>query len=429
MVYTGEIMAGHISNFDALAITPLRKDALTIVEAAYDAIDTMEMIRKNCQLEESVLHIGSAVYDLDFFERVYLIGFGKASCTAAAALEEILYGYIAGGLIIDKSLGACRTLESYQGAHPIATAYNVELSEKVVNLAESATEKDLVIVVVSGGGSSLLCYPMSEYEQGKVLYEKFLSTGGTISELNTLRKHISSVKGGGLAKMLHPATVAALIFSDIPGDAYEQVASGPTYKDTTTIADAQALLQKYGIEDTFTFTETAKEDMYFEKVRNIPLVSNINAVKGMEEKAKELGYNVIIQGTGEYREASLVLNDMKAALLPKTAVIVAGEPSIVVSNSGDAGGRNEYAAGKALFVVEDDQLCIPFATDGIDNRSEAAGVIVDKLAVATAHEKTDTMKKLFEEERYDDVCKELGTQIVTGPTGSNVSDCILFMQE
>jgi glycerate-2-kinase len=433
MVYTGEIMAGRISNYDVLATTPLRKDALAIVESAYAAIDTADRVRKNCRLEGSVLSLGAHTYDLDSFEHVYIIGFGKASCTAAGTLEEMLRSRVTSGLVIDKSSGTCGTLEAYQGTHPVATAYNVELSEKVVALAEKAGERDLVIVIVSGGGSSLLCYPLSEYKQGKVLYERFLSTGGTISELNTLRKHISSVKGGGLAKMFYPATVAALVFSDIPSDnpdeAYKQVASGPTYQDTTTTEDAKALLQKYHIEDVFTFTETPKKDVYFEKVTNIPMVSNVHAVQGMEKKAKELGYAVIVQSIGEYREASLVLQDMKAALGPKTVVIVAGEPSVVVRSPGDASGRSEYAAAKALSLVEEGQLCIPFATDGIDNKSEAAGVIVDTAVVMRAHEHADIAQELSREEQYDEIFKALGARIVTGPTGSNVSDCILFMQE
>lgn len=429
LVYTKEIMARHISNYDSLATTSLRRDALDIVEAAYDAIDTAGVVRKNCRLEGSILTLGSHSYNLDLYEHVYVVGFGKASCVAAGTLEEIIHTRLSSGLVIDKSISTCRTLEAYQGAHPVPTAYNVELSEKVVALAERATEKDLVIVVVSGGGSSLLCYPMSEYEQGNVLYQKFLATGGTISELNTLRKHISLVKGGGLAKMLYPATVAALIFSDVPGDAFETVASGPTYKDATTIDDAIDLLEKYGIENMFTFVETPKEDIYFEKVTNIPMVSNVHAVKGMEEKAKELGYDVVIQSTGEYREASYVLKDMKAALGPKTVVLVAGEPSVVVHNTGDFGGRSEYAAVQALSIVKNNQLCIPFATDGIDNRSHAAGAVVDAAILASAEKQADAVEELLSKEKYDEICRLLHIQVITGPTGSNVSDCILFMQE
>lgn len=421
-------MSTYISNFDILAVNPLRKDALLIAEAAYEAIDTKEVIYKTCRLEDSILHIGSHVYDLDYYEYVYLIGFGKASCTAISAIENVLLDKVTAGVVIDKSPGVCQTVKVYQGAHPLPTPYNVELSGKVADLAIAATEKDLVIVVASGGGSSLLCWPMSECEQSNKLYQAFLSTGGTISELNTLRKHISSIKGGGLAKLLYPATVATLVFSDVPGDAFDQVASGPTYKDTSTINDAKAVLQKYNIEDTYTFTETPKEDMYFEKVTNIPVMSNLHAVEGMKAKAEDLGYTVVVKSTEEYREASLVLSEMKQTLALKTVVLVAGEPSVIVTHTGDKGGRNEYAAGVALSIIEDNQVCIPFASDGIDNKSEAAGAIVDKHVLAVAEEKGIHISEYLEQGRHDDLCKDLGIQIMTGPTGSNVSDCIIYLQ-
>jgi glycerate-2-kinase len=421
-------MSTYISNFETLASTPLRRDALTIAEAAYRSIDTSAVIKRFCFLEGDVLHIKEASYDLNAFEHIYIIGFGKASCTAVSAIEDVLTTRVSAGVVIDKSPGVCHTVKVFQGAHPLPTAHNVDASTEITDLAISATERDLVIVVVSGGGSSLLCWPMSECEQGNKLYEAFLTTGGSISELNTLRKHISSVKGGGLAKMLYPATVAALIFSDVPGDAYDFVASGPTYKDTTQVADAEAILHKYNITETFSFTETPKEDMYFEKVTNIPLVSNIHAVKGMEEKARELGYDVLVLSTEEYREATVVLSDMKQALKPKTCVLVAGEPSVIVTHIGDKGGRNEYAAGQAFSLIEDNQVCVPFATDGIDNKSKAAGAIIDTNVLSFAKEQGIDIEEYVREGKHDELCERLSIQIMTGATGSNVSDCIIYLQ-
>lgn len=421
-------MSNHIVNFTALATTSLRRDALSIAEAAYDAIDTREVIAKNCHLDDAVLSIAGQTYNLDAYEHVYLIGFGKASCTAISKLEGILEHQVTDGVVIDKSPGVCQTVKVYQGAHPLPSPQNVEFSSKVTDIAINATENDLVIVVASGGGSSLLCWPLSECEQGNKLYQAFLSTGGSITELNTLRKHISSVKGGGLAKLLYPATVVALVFSDVPGDRYDEVASGPTYKDSSTIADAEAILAKYNITETFEFIETPKEDIYFEKVTNIPLVSNTHAVEGMKEKAEALGYKTIVVSTEEYREASVVLEDMKNHLAPKTAVLLAGEPSVVVTKPGDKGGRNEYAAAKALVMIKPNQVCIPFASDGIDNKSDAAGAIIDSLVLEKANREGIDISTYIEEGSYDDLCKDLGVQIITGPTGSNVSDCILLLQ-
>ena len=420
-------MSTYISNFNTLATTPLRRDALSVVESAYEAIDTKKVIEKYCRLEGTILHLENHSYDTALFDHIYLIGFGKASCLAISTLENVLLEKVTDGVVIDKSPGICQTVKVFQGQHPLPTPYNVDVTGKIKDIAINATEKDLVIVVCSGGGSSLLCWPLSECDQGNTLYTAFLKTGGTITELNTLRKHISSIKGGGLAKMLYPATVATLIFSDVPGDEYDKVASGPTYKDTTTIDDAKAILQKYSITEEFIFNETPKEDMYFEKVTNIPLVSNIHAVKGMVEKAKSLGYSVIVQSTSEYREAESVLLDMKKALAPKTVILVAGEPSVVVTHPNN-GGRNEYAASKALSLIEENQVCIPFATDGIDNKSESAGALVDSLVLKKIQEESIVVEDYLKEGKHDELCKALGIQIITGPTGSNVSDCIVYLQ-
>jgi glycerate-2-kinase len=168
--------------------------------------------------------------------------------------------------------------------------------------------------------------------------------------------------------------------------------------------------------------------MYFKNITNIPLVSNLHAIEGMKRKAEELGYIVVIQSTEEYREASLVLSDMKNSLTQKTVVLVAGEPSVVVTHTGDKGGRNEYAAGVALSLVEENQVCIPFATDGIDNKSDAAGALIDTDVKVYALQNNILIQEYFMQGKHDELCKDLGIQLITGPTGSNVSDCIIYMQ-
>jgi hydroxypyruvate reductase len=144
--------------------------------------------------------------------------------------------------------------------------------------------------------------------------------------------------------------------------------------------------------------------------------------------ARSLGYEVIIQSTEEYREASVVLTEMKSALHSKTVVIVAGEPSVIVDHPGDKSGRNEYAGGKALSIIETNEVCIPFATDGIDNKSEAAGVIIDTQVLRVAEEKGINIPEYLDQGKHDELCKLLDIQIITGPTGSNVSDCIMYVR-
>ena len=228
-------MKNYIQNFDKLAVTKERTDMLTIMEGAYEAIDTTEIINKNFVLHNEIITIAGKTFDLKSFDHVYLIGFGKASSVAVKAIEDILKDKITGGLVMDKKLGECKYVKKYICTHPVPSSGNILASEELAKLAKSLDEKDLAIIVVSGGGSAMLCFPESECKQGITLYDEFLKSGGNITELNTLRKHLSLLKGGGLAKLLYPATVASLIFCDVPGDKFEQVASGPTYKNVSTI--------------------------------------------------------------------------------------------------------------------------------------------------------------------------------------------------
>lgn len=213
-------MKNYIQNFDKLAVTKERTDMLTIMEGAYEAIDTTEIINKNFVLHNEIITIAGKTFDLKSFDHVYLIGFGKASSVAVKAIEDILKDKITGGLVMDKKLGECKYVKKYICTHPVPSSGNILASEELAKLAKSLDEKDLAIIVVSGGGSAMLCFPESECKQGITLYDEFLKSGGNITELNTLRKHLSLLKGGGLAKLLYPATVASLIFCDVPGDKF-----------------------------------------------------------------------------------------------------------------------------------------------------------------------------------------------------------------
>src|SRR3972149_4750962 len=234
-------MSRWIKNFDELATSKERKIALQIAEAGFEAISTRDVIANSIKLKNNILSVKDHKFDLGKFKKIKVIGFGKASCEAASALEDILGDKIKEGAVIGLQKVTCEYIETFAGSHPRPSTQNIEAGQKILAIAENSTENDLVIVIVSGGGSALLCVDQVECEQGQRLYDSFLKTGKTISVLNTVRKHISSLKGGGLAKVLYPAAVISLIFSDVPGDKFEDVASGPTYKDETTIAEAQKI--------------------------------------------------------------------------------------------------------------------------------------------------------------------------------------------
>jgi len=235
-------MNNYIKNYNDLATNKSRKAVLDIVEAGYDAIDTKAVIKNSMQLDGTILTICDTSYDLADYEKVYIVGAGKIACQAAIEIENILQKFISGGAVIGIKEKVCQTIATYAGTHPIPSKQNCAASEHIMEVSKKAGVNDLVIVIIGGGGSALLCSSIEEYKQDKKLYESFLSAGGTIEELNTVRKHLSKLKGGGLAKILHPATVVGLIFSDIPGDNYGAVASGPTYFDETVIADAQEVI-------------------------------------------------------------------------------------------------------------------------------------------------------------------------------------------
>lgn len=418
-----------IKNAAELTTTPGRELALKIAEAGLEAIDTAKVVASSVRVHDNILHIKDAKFELDKYKRIKVIGFGKASCEAAAAIEKILGEKITGGAIIDIAVGKCKFIEHFVGTHPMPTAQNVEATKHVVDLAEGVTEEDLVIVLVSGGGSALLCYPQSECEQSALLYERFLKTGATIQELNLVRKHISTLKGGGLAKLFYPATIVGLIFSDVPGNHDQIVASGATFKDVSTAEMAKEILKKYGIDEKeFQFVETPKDDKFFERVTNITLVSNNLALDAMKKQAEGLGLRANILSAEIYDKARVAMNKLVAGLEDCDVVLGGGETSLIIDKKGGSGGRNMFLALEAIQHLKPGMSFVALASDGRDN-SDGAGAIVD----ADTGEKIKKMdldinlylanydpERMFHETRHE--------IIMTGPTGANISDLMVLIK-
>jgi glycerate-2-kinase len=369
-----------IKNYKELAINENRKLAMEIVEAGFDAINTESVILNSVKLENNILSIQGNDFELSKFKKIKVIGFGKASCEAAFVLEKVLGDKIKEGVVVGLQKITCEYIETFAGTHPRPTEINIEPGKKIFDIANNSAEDDLIIAIVSGGGSALLAYPESEYIQGQKLYDSFLSCGKTIGEINTIRKHISLLKGGGLAKIAYPATIIGLIFSDVPGDKYEDVASGPTYKDETTIESAQSIIDSNNLGD-FDLIETPKEDKYFEKVHNFVLVSNKTALLAMEKKCERIGLKVQIVSTDLYDETSEAIKKIFEAQknFDGEVILAAGEPKIEVKKCGGKGGRNLHMGLKTieLKMIEDDSVFIAIASDGMDN-SDAAGAMIDK---------------------------------------------------
>lgn len=416
-----------IKNYEKLAVTPERKIALDVLEAGLAAIDTATVLEQLVTLQDGTLRIRDHQFDLSEVDNVYIVGFGKVSCRAAQTLERILQGVLTSGIVISNISATCEIIETYHGTHPKPSTNNVAASEKLIELSHNLTERDLVLVIVSGGGSALLCYPASECDQGQKLYDEFLATGGTISELNTLRKHISELKGGGLAKKLYPAQVVGLIFSDIPGGHHDMIASGPTYYDHSTVADAADIIKRYNL-GAFDLSETPKEERYFARVTNIPMVSNELALAAMRQAGQAAGYRVSVLDHESYEPLEHFVDHMLAMGREKTIVIAGGEPRLVVpADVTGTGGRNTQAALTALARIESGQLFASLASDGIDN-CPAAGAIADQLTKQHAEDRG--ADDLLARENFDGFhfFETTGDLIHTGPTEANVADLFILLQ-
>lgn len=421
-------MREWIENKTDLATSQLRTDALSIAEAAYDAIDTDKALRRTIVINGDSLHIAGVEYDLSAYARIKILGFGKASCKAVQTLESLLGKRISEGVAIDVRAITCDIVDTYVGTHPHSSSGNIVASSEIARIARESTEHDLVLVVVSGGGSALLCWPETECDNSNRLYDEFIRVGAPIQELNTVRKHLSGLKGGGLAKLLYPATVVGLVFCDVPGGEYESVASGPTFRDSSTVADARAILAKYKIADAFELLETPKEEVFFEKVRNVPVISNLDALRAMKEKAAALGYSVADIGSEIYDETRETVQKFISAAGPKTAVIGGGEPRLVVNKTGGSGGRCQYMALYAMKVIGEKDLFLPFASDGIDN-CPAAGALVDAQTIQKAAAKNLNVEEHLESFDTYGFFKQTGDAVMTGHTDANVSDLMLFLRE
>ena len=418
-----------IKNFDELATTENRKLALEIAEFGYEAINTEEVILNNIKLENNVLSILGESFDLSKFKKIKVVGFGKASCDGALALEKVLGPKISEGVVIGLHKVTCEYIETYAGTHPLVSEVNILPGKKIFEMVENSNEDDLVIAIVSGGGSALLCYPESECPQGIELYNEFLKCGKTTMEMNAVRKHLSLLKGGGLAKIAYPATIVGLIFSDVPGDHFEDVASGPTYKDNTTIQDVEKIIEENNL-GKFDLIETPKDDKYFEKVHNFVLVSNKTAVEAMSLKCGELGLKVKIVSTELYNETSESIKKIFNAKDGFDVVLAAGEPNLEVKKKGGSGGRSLYMGIKAIEMgmIDDNTIFLPIASDGMDN-CDAAGAVVDKNTIEKINKlNIDIGDHLDRFDAYP-VFQKSGDMIMTGSTGANVSDLMILFNK
>jgi len=421
-------MKTWIQNRQQLEISPERKLVLDIAEAGLAAIDPNVVMKNSITLEGSTLTIKDKQFTLSKFKRILVIGFGKASTAAAESLEQILGDAITDGVVISVKTADLKHIRTFAGTHPLPSLQNVDIAKKMAEMIHNISETDLVICLVSGGGSALLCWDELELAQNTQLYNDFLKTAADITVLDTVRKHISSVKGGGLAQKLYPATVIGLIFSDIAGDNYHLVASGPTYKDESTSKDAQTILDKFNLTG-YELNDKPADEKYFEKVFNFPIVSNVEALQAMKKAAEAAGIKTEIVSAELLDGPGQVFKKMRDAIKQGTLLLGGSEISLSVPENAGKGGRNTYLCNYALpFLTEDDTFA-SVASDGKDN-ADCAGAIVDQTTSNSLQsQKIDGADYLQRFDSYSLFEKTGHELIITGPTGTNVSDYLLLYRK
>jgi len=422
-----------IKNFEILATSALRKSALQIAEAGLLAINTQKTFLRSVVYDQASqkLEILGKNFDLSGFNQVILLAFGKAAIDSAAAIQSILKNKLTKGFAIDITARDIPGVQTFLGTHPRPSEANFRAAKEIIDyLKANANEKTLVICAISGGGSALfeLPYELSWEEQSRI-FDALTKKGATIQELNTVRKHISHVKGGQLAKLIYPSTCLSLVLSDVPGDDLSVIASGCTVKDSTTIRDAQYILNKNEVLQTaqmpeIKLLETPKDDKYFSSVHNFILVSAKTALLAMREKAEELGFGVKIfndrfQGEAEKLAKEIIFaNDKKNQCL-----LGAGESTVILKGKG-LGGRNQHLALASLSSIADNQVLITLASDGHDN-SESAGAIVDASTIKRAKNLGLDIHQYLENNDSFTFFEQLGDSLQTGSTGSNVADLLV----
>jgi glycerate-2-kinase len=436
-----------------------RRIALDAIEKALESVDPKVLIRSRFKLSNDKLIVNNDIFELKSFRRILVVGGGKASGYIAEALEEVLNGRIEDGVVVVPRGTAERfktkIIRLHEASHPIPDQSSVEGARKIMELVKEADEDDLVLCLISGGGSSLMAYPREgiSLEDKRKTTDVLLKCGATINEINTVRKHLSKFKGGQLARSIYPATLISLLLSDVVGDPLDVIASGPTVPDTTTFKDAINVLKKYNVWDavpesvrTFLLNgerglidETPKSnDQSFKKAHNYIIGNNRIACFAAMNELKRAGLNTILltsQIEGEARNIGLMIGAIAKEIISSNnpvqrpaGLIIGGETTVTVTGRGIGGRNQEICLASALRISGLKGVAVAsISTDGIDGPTDAAGAIVDGNTIFHSELKgLDAEKYLHNNDSYS-FFKEIGDLIYTGPTGTNVNDISILI--
>jgi len=451
-----------IEDRDSLATSEARETALECVEAGVEAGHPRTVVRDAVALDGDALRIADATYDLDEYEDVVVLGGGNAAAYVAVALEDVLGDRIDGGVVVTDDFAATERVTVREGDHPVPSERGVDATRELLAAADAADENTLVLAAITGGGSALMAAPAGDVSLADLqeTTDALLASGADIHEINAVRKHLSALKGGRLARRAAPATVASLILSDVVGNDLSVIASGPVSPDESTFEDALAVLDRYGIDApdavaTRLECGAAREidetpragDSVFAAVSNHVVADGMTVLEAARAAATDRGYETLVLSSrvrGEARDAATthvaIAEEIRATgtpVSPPAVVLSGGETTVTIRGDGSGGPNQEFATSAALELGDDggtdaengaeaeaesgDGNRITVAavdTDGIDGASDAAGALVDGTTV----EDPDAAREALAD---NDVYPYLETRralVLTGPTGTNLND-------
>jgi len=434
------------------ALGEQRQQIVQVLLAALRAVDPAEAVRRYLRRNGDTLYINQEPLNLCDYRRIIVVGAGKAGAPMAQAVEEILGDRISAGYVNVKYEHVLPTqlIEINEAGHPVPDEAGARGGQRIAQLLDEAAADDLVLCLISGGGSALMTFPVEgiTLQDMMDLTNALLRAGATINEINAIRKHLDGLKGGHLAQRAHPARVVSLILSDVVGNPLDVIASGPTVPDTSTFADALGLLERFGlVEDApkaiidhlragvaGDVADTPKAgDPVFDSVSNVLVASNGIAAEAAVARAKELGFHALLLSTyieGEAREVAKVMGALAkeerefSRPLPLPACIIAGgETTVTLEGSGKGGRNQEMALAAAMSIAGLENVAVVcLATDGTDGPTDASGALADGQTLDRAAELgLDPWQHLEQNNAYP-FFAELNDLLLTGPTNTNVND-------
>ena len=440
-----------------ISLEKMRSDADSIFKAGLAAVKPDAAIERFCHRKGDTLICDGHQYDLSRIERVFIIGAGKASAPMAAALERLLGSAVKRGLVNVK-YGHTEDLDNIllvEAGHPVPDANGVKGTQAILDICRHARAQDLIIGVISGGGSALLPLPATPLtlQDKQFTSQVLLDCGATIHEINAIRKHISAVKGGRLAQAAYPCPMINLILSDVVGDDLDVIASGPSVPDSTTFNDCRRIIDKYNLKDKLPapvldrirngvrgiIDETPKDGTpFFKNTANVIVGSNFEAVMAAKTKAGLMGYTPLILSSlmvGETREIALAHTAVAKEIhrsghpVPAPACIISGGETTVTIKGSGLGGRNQEFALTAVKEIDAlaNTVILSAGTDGNDGPTDAAGAIVDHQTAQRARDlEMDPDAYLANNDAYH-FFEPLSDLFITGPTNTNVMDLRIML--